>query len=346
MKNVPTAVLPPSPVGPAEPSHQAMEQAAGWYALLRCGEATEAERSNWQAWLDGHPDHRRAWGYVEAVSRSFEPIHATPDPRLTADKLWAANTRVLQRRRALVSITGLAGTGLLGWATWRHTPLPGIALAWAADHRTATGEMRMVTLSDGTRIWLNTATAFNEDYRTSLRRLRLVAGEILIDTAADPLRPFFVDTPQGRLQALGTSFTVRLDDGETFLAVYQGAVEVRTTGANASAVIRAGQQIRFSADALTAPEAADAAREAWSRGMLVAKDIPLGDVVKELRRYRSGHLGVAPAVAGLRVFGNFPLYDTDETLAMLATALPIGIHRHMNWWVSIEPKDMAPSTSR
>lgn len=314
-----------------------MEQAAEWYALLRSGEATEADRSAWHTWLDGHPDHRRAWGYVEAVSHSFDPIHTTPDPRLTADNLWAANTRVLHRRRVLVSIAALAGSGLLGWATWRHTPLPGMALAWAADYRTATGEARDVTLPDGTRVWLNTATAFNESYSASQRRLRLVRGEILIDTAADARRPFYVDTPHGRLQALGTRFTVRLDDKETFLAVYQGAVEVRTE-AGASAVIPAGRQVRFTAETLADTEAADIAREAWSRGMLVARDIPLADVVQELRRYRSGHLGVAPEVAGLRVFGSFPLRDTDETLAMLVEALPIRVHRRMDWWVSIEAK--------
>jgi len=342
---VSATALPGTQPDPAEPPHQAMEQAAEWYALLRSGEATEADRRGWQTWLDSHPDHCRAWSYVEAVSRNFDPIHTTADPKLTADKLWAANTRVLQRRRVLTSIAGLAGTGLLGWLTWRHTPLPAMALAWAADHRTATGEMREVALPDGTRAWLNTATAFNEDYSASQRRLHLLHGEILIETAHDAQRPFYVDTAHGRLQALGTRFTVRLDEKETFLAVYEGAVEVRTN-AGASAVVRSGQQVHFTPDALGAPEPADVAREAWSRGMLVAHNIPLSEVVQELRRYRSGHLGVAPEVAGLRVFGNFPLHDTDETLALLSEALPVRIHRRMGWWVSIEPKAAAESTSR
>lgn len=316
-----------------------MEQAAEWYALLRSGEATEDDRALWRAWLDGTLEHRQAWSYVEAVSRSFEPIQNTPDPRRTADNLWAANTRTLQRRRLLTCFAALAGTGMLGWITWRHTPLPCMVSARFADHRSAVGEVREVVLADGTRVWLNTATALDEHYGADLRRLRLIAGEILIDTAADARRPFVIDTPQGRLQALGTRFTVRREGEEvTFLAVYEGTVRVHTE-AGATVVVEAGRQTRFTADAAAGTEPADAARQAWSRGLLIVQDNPLSEVVKELRRYRAGHLGLAPEVASLRVFGSFPLNDTDETLAMLASALPIRIQRRATWWVSIEARD-------
>ncbi|HRN82389.1 MAG TPA: FecR domain-containing protein [Nitrosomonas europaea] len=320
-----------------EPSHRAMEQAAEWYALLRSGEATDDDHARWQSWLEHNADHRLAWQYVETISRSFEPIRATPDPRQTADDLWAVNKRVIQRRKILTGIVVLTGTGLSSWAAWRHTPLPGIVLAQMADYRTATGELREVVMPDGTHVWLNTATALNEAYHASLRRLCLITGEILIDTATDPQRPFVVDTPQGRLRALGTRFTVRLESDKTFLGVYQGSVEI-TFAAGTSSLIQAGQQTHFATDALAAIEPADIAREAWSRGVLVAWDMSLGEVVKELRRYRNGYLGIAPEVAHLRVFGSFPLRNTDNTLSMLASALPIRIQRTLPWWVSIEAR--------
>lgn len=320
-----------------EPSHQVMEQAAEWYALLRSGDATSGDRASWQVWLDSHGEHRQAWRYVEAVSQGFEPLRMTPDPRQTSDNLWAANVRVLQRRRLLAGMVALAGTGLLGLASWRYTPLPGMVGARLADHRTGTGEQSLLRLSDGTQVWLNTATALNEDYRSDLRRLELVTGEILVDTAADPSRPLVVDTPQGRLRALGTRFTVwRSEDHETLLAVYQGAVAV-TTAEGATTVVPAGQQLSFTAAALGPVGPADPAREAWSQGMLVAHDLPLTELVRQLRRYRHGHVGLAPAVADLRVFGSFPLRDTDETLDMLAEVLPVRIRRTLPWWVSIEP---------
>jgi len=327
--------VPPSAAAPGEPSHHAMEQAAEWYALLRSAEASERDQARWRAWLDKDPEHRQAWQYVESISRRFEPLQSTPDPRRTAEGLWEANSRVLQRRRVLAGSAGLAGAGLLGWGIWRHTPLPLMAQAWRADYRTATGETRELRLPDGTRLWLNTATAVNQDYSARQRRLQLVTGEILIDTAADPSRPLKVETPQGRLRALGTRFTVRLDGEQTLLAVYDGAVAIRNRQ-GAEATLQAGQQMRFSADALEPAQSADPAREAWARGVLMAKDTTLRELVAELRRYRHGHLGLAPEVAELRVFGNFPLTDTDDTLDMLAAALPVRIRRTLPWWVSIE----------
>jgi len=145
-----------------------------------------------------------------------------------------------------------------------------------------------------------------------------------------------VETPSGWLRALGTRFSVRLDGEQTLLAVYEGAVEARTRG-GAQTTLPAGRQLRFSPDSLGPVQPADPAREAWRRGVLVAKNITLSKVVAELRRYRHGHLGLAPEVAKLRVFGNFPLTDTDDTLDMLAAALPVRIRRTLPWWVSIEP---------
>ena len=335
------AAMPPneeaSNVTSAEPSHQAMEQAAEWYALLKSEEVAGGDKNRWKNWLESSAEHRRAWQYVESVSSRFAPIHDTPDPRRTADGLWEANTRVIQRRRVLTTIAGLAGAGLLGWGSWRHTPLPLITRNWQSDYHTATGETREVLLTDGTRVWLNTASAINQKYDSRERRLHLVSGEILIDTAADS-RPFYVETVQGKLQSLGTRFTVRLDGEQTFLAVYEGAVKVNTRS-DQNTVLQAGQQIQFTQNTLADVKTADIAREAWSRGVLVAQDIPLHQVVDELRRYRKGHLGLAPEVAELRVFGNFPLNDTDDALDMIADALPVRISRTLPWWVSIENQD-------
>lgn len=321
----------------AEPAHQVMEQAAEWYALLSSDEVSETDHANWQAWLTRSTENRLAWSYVERVSRHFEPIQSASDPRRTAEGLWKANSRVIKRRQVLGCIAALAGTGMLGWVTARHTPLPLMAKTWRADYHTATGESRDVVLADGTRVWLNTASAFNQHYTSDIRYLTLLTGEILIETASDTLRPFVVETPQGRLRALGTRFTVRLDDAETYLAVYDGRVEVQNHSGKQQ-LVNAGEQLRFTPKIVSNNEPADPAREAWRHGMLVAQDMPLLEVVKELRRYRKGHLGVAPEVAELRVFGNFPLSNTDTTLEMLTNVLPIQIHYRFPWWVTIEAK--------
>ncbi|MRW82692.1 DUF4880 domain-containing protein [Pseudoduganella sp. FT26W] len=313
-----------------------MQHAADWFALLRSGDATEQDRADWRSWLAQSPEHRAAWAYAESISRRFAPVQ-TPENRRAAA---AALTQVRQtrhgRRHLLRGIVALAGTGLLGWAGWRHSPLPELTLAWSADHHTGTGEIRDIALADGTRIWLNTASALNADYQPALRRVDLLGGEMLIETAHDA-RPFVATTRHGRLRALGTRFTVRLDGDTTLLAVYQGAVEVRT-GQGALRIISAGSQVRFDNAQIQPTVAADPAREAWTRGVLLAADIPLKDLVAELRRYHRGHIGVAPQVAELRVLGGYPLRDPERTLAMLESVLPIRVQHTLPWWTTIDPK--------
>jgi len=215
-------------------------------------------------------------------------------------------------------------------------------VAWTADHYSPTGEIRQVSLPDGTQVWLDTASAFDQDFRSDLRRLRLLAGEILVATAhAAPGAPFVVDTAQGRMRALGTRFTVRLEKGRTFLAVYQGAVQVDTLD-GAGGVIPEGRQTAFTAGAIQEAMPADPAREAWTRGELIAQDLPLRNLAAELNRYTSGHIGVAPEVAQRRVFGTFPLRDVNGTLSMLAEAAQVRARRVLPWWTILEAADDPP----
>lgn len=316
------------------PSHAVLEQAAYWYATLRDGQASAQQRAHWQAWLGADQMHEQAWRYVEGVSRNFEPLRGRPDTHLAADALGIAAERMQSRRRLLTAMAAVSTGTLCGWLGWREALLPPALMAWGADYRTATGEQREITLADGSRAWLNTASAIDLAFSARARRVTLVRGEVFIATAKGA-RPFYVETGHGRLQALGTRFNVRCEGERTWLAVYEGAVEIRTAK-GAVRVLKAGQQAHFSAGHIGDSQAADAAREAWTQGSLLADNISLREVVQELRRYRHGHLGVADEVADLRVYGNFPIQDSERVLRMLASALPIRIEQPLPWWASIE----------
>jgi len=321
----------PTDPAPAAPSHQVLERAAAWFALLLSGQASAKDQQDWQTWLHASGEHQQAWAYVERLRARLAPIHTGPAPRLAASAWQKAQTR----RRALLGLTTLAGTGALASFAWRYTPLADVTPIWAADHRTGIGEMRSIDLADGSRIWLNADSAVHPRDHADARHLHLLRGEVLVATARD-LRPFWVETAQGRLRALGTRFAVRLlDDNHTLLAVYEGAVAVHThTGGGT--VVRAAEQCRFNHHTVSEIEAADPAREAWRRGVLIARNITLTEVVAQLRPYYRGHLGLAPAVAQLRIFGSYPLNDPEQTLRMLERVMPIRVRRTLPWWISIE----------
>ncbi|UFT95144.1 FecR domain-containing protein [Pectobacterium carotovorum] len=318
-----------------KPSFIALQQASQWYAQLCDREPDDEHYHHWQRWMDESEEHRHAWEYVQTVSQRFQPLRG--DGQQPALNTLLHQPAPMTRRRAL-KLAALLSTGsLLSWLTYRHTPLKDSLLAMTADHHSAVGEIKPLTLPDNTRLWLNTASAIDIRYSDQRREIALLTGDILIETAADA-RPFFVTTAQGRLQALGTRFSVAQEPDATTLTVYQHAVEVSAKYASAARRVNAGYHLRFNADGqgdILPNQQNDAD---WSHGVLQADNMPLGEVVEKLSRYRHGYLACQPAIADLRVMGTFPLTDTDMALNMLAQAFPVRIQRRFPWWVTVEPR--------
>lgn len=319
-----------------------LQQAAEWFALLRSDSINDSDRIGWQKWLSADVEHRRAWARVEAVSQQFETFSPEQEQAAAVNALDASSRLRKQRRRALKMLTLLCSAGGVSWMAAQLDPVQRTWLAFSSDYSTAVGETRDVMLADGSQVWLNTASALNARFRPDLRRLVLLGGEILIETAPDPAqpaRPFVVDSAQGRMRALGTRFTVRQLDGMTRLSVYAGAVEITPVNSSAAPqLITAGQQALFSAEQIETPAVVDPASQAWVKGVLFADQLTLAEFVAELARYHKGYLACAPEVADLRVVGAYPLHDMNKIFAMLETALPVTVKTTFSWWVSIQAR--------
>ncbi|MCY1303382.1 Protein FecR [compost metagenome] len=208
---------------------------------------------------------------------------------------------------------------------------------YLADEMTASGERRELRLADHSLVQLNSRTALDIDFDGAERRLYLRSGEILVKTGHDDPRPFIVETDQGHLQPLGTRFLVRREGEATRLIVLESAVAAAPRNSGAERVIRAGEQVVIDHGRLGPSETAPVGAEAWSRGLLVAEDMPLGQLVAALGEYRSGYLGLDPSLADLRISGVFPLSDSDKALAALPPSLPVRIERFSDWWVRVVP---------
>lgn len=317
---------------PLPPSHQVLADAAEWFALLRSGAASDADNRRWRQWLEADPEHRHGWQLVERVEQQFTAAGGDA-PEHAEATLARTRERRLSRRSLIKGMAVMLGASGLGWAGWRASPLPDLVSAWGAEHRTATGEIRALVLSDGSRLWMNTNTSINTTLSATERRIQLIAGEVLLETGSDP-RPLIVSTRHGQLRPLGTRFTVRDQDDTTLVAVYQGAVEI-TNRAGQQQVVPSGRQRRFSDSGIKAAAPANRARDVWHRGILLADDIRLGDLAAELSRYQHGFINVSPEVAGLRVFGGYPLTNPAQTLSMLEKVLPIRVRHPLPWWTEI-----------
>ncbi len=305
-------------------------EAADWLVRFQSGDDSARTRRAFEQWHAQSPAHAAAWRRAEMVLDTFHRVPAEVGRRALGGLARPG------RRRAL-SALGLAAVATpAAWLAWRHQPWT----SWRADLATAPGEQRHLTLDDGTNLVLDTATAVDVAFTAGERRLRLIRGEILVTTAKDPAprpRPFLVETAEGRLRPLGTRFSVRQGANESHVAVFEGAVEVLTTG-GAQRTLGAGEQAAFRVDHIGEAAPADASTALWAKGMLVARDLPLAALLAELARYRPGVLRCHPAVAELRVSGAFPLTDVDASLELLVKTRPLVVRRLTRYWLSVEPR--------
>ena len=306
-------------------------EAADWLLRLDQGELRAADRQDFERWRNRSPAHAAAWRRAESV---MQTIGAVPQ-EVRGNALRGLEKS--DRRRALNRLALLLAAAPAAWLLYQELPWRD----WSADVRTATGEQKRLTLADGTELVLNTASAVDLIFSASERRLRLLAGEIMVTTGRDPsphYRPFIVETAQGTVRALGTRFTMRLEPAQTRVGVLEEAVEIRPAGADRTIRLDAGQSALFNRDGLVGEaRPLDAAAALWERGLFLAQNLPMSTLLAEIGRYRRGILRCHPQLAQLRVSGAFSVTDTDATLRLLERTLPVRVNALTRYWVTVEP---------
>ena len=300
-------------------------RAAEWVVRL-AGGLSAAERRELNRWLAESPAHaaafeeaRTAWGKMGQLR--LQPGRLAEDTVPPPDS--PARRRFLTWRRGLASAACLLLLAL-GATLWHGDPW----FMLMADHHTPTGERRLVTLPDGSRVELGPASAIRLDYSASARRVVLLSG--VAHFTASPAantesRPFIVVAANGRARVLGTEFMVAHMPGGAEVTVLEGRVEVARRAAEygLARVLARGQAVRYSAAGLGPVRAVNARRAtAWRRGRLIFDKAPLGEVVAALNRYRRGRIMITdPALASRRVSGIFQTATPEAALATIARDL-------------------------
>lgn len=296
------------------------EQAAHWIVQLSAGDARErdAAQAGFAAWKAQDPLHAKAAASMENLLGQVHAVRgaAGGDTRPARAALAAVAPR---RRRHLAA--GVAAAMLVLAVGMAASDRPAYLLA---DLRSPTGQWRTHTLADGSHLTLSSDTAVNVRFTNGERHLQLVQGEILVEVAKDARRPFFVDSRQAAMRALGTCFTVRQQDGATILSMLESKVAVQLPR-HPDTVVAAGQRTRITGAGAGPLETFDAAslQDAWRAHQLVVDDRPLPEVLDELARHRPGQLRYDRAqLEHIRVAAVLPLDDTDQALQLLLDNFP------------------------
>ena len=301
---------------------QIARAAAQWLALLESGTANEQDLAGLQRWRDSCASHEQAWQRAQALRQRFADLPSALALQ-SLDRPEPGRRVVLKRALGAVALVPAA------WLISRQLPLE----VWRADLQTSTGERKEVRLADGSFLQLNTASAVDVDLQS--RRLRLVEGEISLKVPG--ASPLTIQARFGQVIVSQGEVCVRQDLRGCRVSVFSGSVQLQSLQ-GAALVLRSGQQVSLQATGVGPISPFDVLAPGWREGVLMAKNQPLGDFLRELSTYRPGVLRWEPELEALRVTGSFRLEDTDRVLALLAASLPLEVHSRTRYWVTLLPR--------
>jgi transmembrane sensor len=207
---------------------------------------------------------------------------------------------------------------------------PALQVWLQADVMTAAGEIRQVTLADGTQVTLAPETALADDFDGNARHVRLMSGEAYFEVVRDPSHPFVLTTQDATVKVLGTAFSVRDTGSATRVELAHGAVALHREGAPA------GEELTLApGDVVTVARAAHTIERShidpadialWREGKLSVTDQAFADVVSLIQRqHRAWIVLTQSEVSTRRVTGLYDLSDPDKALSALAAAFGLKV---------------------
>ncbi len=305
-----------------ETASQIDDAAAAWAAKADRGPLGADEQAALDAWLGGDTRRLGAYARALAVNAHFDRAAALGPGYSPAYFEEPAPAPQIARRKFIVAGGGALAASVAAFAGY------GLIVSRSAI-ATAKGDLRRITLAEGSAVTLNTDSRIRPKIADQLREVDLVEGEALFDVTRDRKRPFVVHAGRARVRVLGTSFTVRrFEDDSVEVTVLEGLVEVGETGGRPGQLLRAGQRTRLlSGGGFRTDRLEPAALErsvGWRRGLLDLDGMTLDEAAAEYARYSERRIEIAdPAIGRMKVTG---VYSTSDPLGFAeAAALSLGL---------------------
>lgn len=335
-------------------------EAAAW--RIRLVELGCESSGDFEIWRAADRRNEAAWRQIGHSWELFGEHAASPE------MLKLRRTALDQARRA--SSIRVAREG---WKSVRRFGLVAAALVaavagifyWQAiqgeAYRTAAGERRVVTLSDGSTLSLDASSEVRVRYDATARELMLIHGQARFTVARDVERPFSVLAGDQKVVATGTDFNVDLMGASVVVTLLEGRVVVlprpqsavagklgaaeegatgsRAAGHRLGAAIEldAGEQLVATPTAASRVERTSIDRAiAWQSGRLVFENEPLSTVIARVNRYSAHKLEIGDArIAHLRISGVFNAGDSESFLGTITRYLPLRAQARQDGTVAV-----------
>ena len=144
-----------------------------------------------------------------------------------------------------------------------------------------------LTLSDGTIVWLNSASSLKYPvaFSTNERKVQ-ISGEAYFEVTKNAKKQFIVESAGASVEVLGTSFNINSYDNETDNKITLVEGRVRVLHNKEQLILEPGQQAKSSSEKLKlVPSANIDDVLAWKNGKFYFDNSSIEEVMRELERW-------------------------------------------------------------
>lgn len=304
------------------------EEAAGWFTRLQAEDASGDDWLAFEQWLQASPAHAPAYEHVERLWAELDDrgdaIERALDAPQTLPRHARRNRPALTRRTWLAAGGGAIAASLAAVVFVGRPPV----LAPEQVYVAPPGQLREITLADGTHIHLNACSRIVVRLDRDARRVTMSDAEAVFDVAHDARRPFLITVGDRQVRIVGTEFDLRDRDQLMVLTVRRGVVEVRPTDwlEGPADRLTVGEELTHQEGSPTSyTRMVDpAAAFGWTTGQLIYENQPLSVVAADLTRRFGVTIRPADAqVAQLRFTGVLVADNEQAVLHRLQRLAPV-----------------------
>lgn len=251
------------------------------------GDATQQEKEEVARWLDADKENMKEFlAQRKLYNISIWQQESIPLPKVN---LPSQNKRhrfrsVMIGLSKIAAIFILAFTLLYSITTNDGKPEPAIMQTIFVPP----GQRAELTLTDGTKVWLNAKTTFTFPNKfTAGSRQVILDGEGYFDVTKDTEKPFTVKTEQYDIKVLGTEFNVTAYSGSPYFetALIKGAVEVSSPASNSKIDLQPNTRTYAENGLLKKGAIEHQSYFLWKEGLICFFDEPVGKMIDKLELY-------------------------------------------------------------
>ncbi|MDB9999457.1 FecR domain-containing protein [Porticoccaceae bacterium] len=357
-------------------------QAALWIMRAEDNDMSAAQQQEFKTWITSSDQHREAYTRLIALWGSLDILEELNDHAAAVDhqqshkqtkrtttptsgpNLWERLFGQWPFTIGTYTVSAFASIALVGILGLGYQFINNLNQLHQGSYTTALGEQQTIDLPDGSTIQINTNSQVEVSYTETARIIRLVHGEAYFDVAPNKQKPFSVYAGNGVVTAVGTAFSVFLDNDKIDVIVEEGSVALASrpgglnlsgsnlsgsnlNGSNSSrnnniaqansqpqaplGEITAGQKAVFEKTVESLEMVAPAAMQrklSWLQGRLSFAGEPLSVVVASVSRYTGVTIDIDdPGLRQLPIAGSFNVGEVDAMIEALEIMIDLRIER-------------------